>query len=330
MKAMSRLSVLVPCVWTSLILGASALGTHVEISPVPLWPADGDLAKLDASHSVFYSPATNEYVVALLEPASGERTVRLRVASHRAIDVSFRWQITETTNGYTYHYIVSNGPSARQQIHQWSVESADSTITSVAHNTWAGKVIVSPGRMLNGVEVAARPQAVKLQGRIQFTNLKGADIAAGQAASGFMIDSDLAPGFVWAHARGSSNKPDATVQDIAALPPQVAQELNMCLSEQWDSRAIQVIGPAIPKGVSVVEVELNYLLGIQHMLGHGSHRRESPALEQLVTLLKNASETEGGMVSTRDLGNIEKITSSEEHSIVNALKIALKSVNGLS
>ena len=82
MRTMLHSLVLVFCVSAASALGASVPGVHVEISPVPIWPADNDVMKLDPSHSVFYSPATNEYVVAIVDPASGERAVRLRVASH--------------------------------------------------------------------------------------------------------------------------------------------------------------------------------------------------------------------------------------------------------
>ena len=221
------------------------------------------------------------------------------------MDVALQWKITRDRENYVYAYVVSNGPSARQPIHRWSIETANSTNTRATHNSWAGRIANSSPGISSGLDVAERPQAIKFQGRVEFTNPKGPDILSGQAASGFVITSDLAPGFVLAHGKGGSLQRDVTPQDIASLPPQVGDELNKCLSEQWDSKAIQVIGPAIPKGVSVFEVEQNYLLGVQHILGHGSHRRQSPALEQLIAILKNASSSEGSRVSLQDIESLE-------------------------
>ena len=223
----------------------------VEISPVPLWPANGDLSLLPAGHSVFYSPSTDEYVVTTPDLATGTRAVQIRVASHRSVDFAVDWAVATDAQGrYVYSYTIQNGPGGHQHVHQWTLETGASQNTTGKQSTWTATLM--PGSVTGLSSEAIGRQGIKFLGRLSFISPSGADLSNSQSLSGFSVTSDLAPGFVWARAKGTPTQVEATPAAIAALAPDAAAELSKCLSESWDTKGVLVLGPAMAGSISGV------------------------------------------------------------------------------
>src|SRR5947207_123645 len=112
----------------SLMAGIAVFGqTSGTISPVPAWPADGNIPDYLKHNYVFLGTRIGEIIVSY--PASlddpremGRKTFSFEL--HNLVDPTFSIQTVEHPDGtYVYYYVVRNGPSAKQFIRRWSFTS---------------------------------------------------------------------------------------------------------------------------------------------------------------------------------------------------------------
>ena len=316
-KIYAILSLLLP-IYT---LAQTGIGPRVGLSPIPLWPANGDFSSVSNTQAVFYSPATSEYIVTTVDPASGDRSVRLRVPSHKATDFSVRATVARNGDGtFQYEYSVQNGVRARQAIAEWSIETSRSQTMQLTHSSWTGHVVGSPA--------SEPPQAIIFRNRAQFLS-QGADIEPGSSATGFTITSDLAPGFVAARAKGRAAGNEPTAEQLAGLPPATVSQLATCLSDAWDTNGTIVLGPAFAKQISAPEVEVNFYKEIARLTRPRQGQAPSAALGSLKLTLNSAISSDDHSVKSSDLDVAAAAANGDEAKVISALRLSLQQVGAL-
>ncbi len=95
-------------------------GTRVALSPVPLWPQNGDTSQLPKGQYVFYDPHAGEYVVYYAPESADASSVQptiLRFGTHSLVDPEVTFTVAPSGDGrFHYAYKVENGAHARQSI----------------------------------------------------------------------------------------------------------------------------------------------------------------------------------------------------------------------
>jgi hypothetical protein len=148
--------------------GAQAVGAF---SPVPIWPADGNIPAELADPYVFYSPATEEIVLSIPEnllqepdlfgklpdgPPGSRKVFRIRTTrgSRPTLDVT----VSRLSGGsYQYIYRLANGANALRAITSWQLYTnwiADTGVVA-APNQWRGSF--TPTQVSLGAKPAAGP-----------------------------------------------------------------------------------------------------------------------------------------------------------------------------
>jgi hypothetical protein len=83
------------------------------LSPVPLWPGDGDTSQLPKGQHVFYDPPSAEYVVYYIPDsadASPAQPTMLRFGSHSLVNPEVTFTVASTSDrSLHYTYDVANG-----------------------------------------------------------------------------------------------------------------------------------------------------------------------------------------------------------------------------
>lgn len=116
--------------------GAQERIAVAELSPVPLYPADGQISDDLKQWYVFVDHAQGDIVVTYPdENATGRRV--LRFGRKDQADPVIRASVSARNNAYVYEYTVQNGPAARKPLKTIAVPMAqeDSTLTAT-HPNW--------------------------------------------------------------------------------------------------------------------------------------------------------------------------------------------------
>jgi hypothetical protein len=102
------------CCVTVLLAAAQTSKMVPRISPVPLWPQNGDTAQLEKDHYVFYDSPAGEYVAYYPAnfgaPETSDR-ITLRFGTHSLVDPQITSRVSAGAGGaFHYTYLVANGP----------------------------------------------------------------------------------------------------------------------------------------------------------------------------------------------------------------------------
>jgi len=267
---------------------ARAVG--VTLSPVPIWPQDGDTSKLPKGQYVFYDPPSAEYVVYYAPDSAGEQSVQptiLRFGTHSLVDPEVTFEVAPTGDGrFHYTYKVENGAHARQSIRKISILDYSDSSPQGAGAKWTAHVEPHNERDLATPAVSA--SAIELT-----PNSASSSITPGNAMQGLMVDSTSLPGFVSMAFRGDSKSNEYTPDAAASLPKAVRDQLASVMTAALDAKSAMVIGPRFAKGTSQSTLSQNFDFGIQVLVRH-------KLLDPNSTFVQNARRVLGTQLQSND------------------------------
>ena len=163
-------------------------------------------------------------------------------------------------------------------------------------------------------------QGSKFRSRVIFRS-RGDHIEAGEARARFSVTSDLGPGL-------QRTSKDITAGEMRTMPSPISRDLAICLSEEWDSKAVWTIGPAIAAGQTASEVLQNYHTGLSHLAKSSIGETKEGQSAKLLASLESGMAGDAGAVTSASLDEIaSKANARETVDIINALKVALASTN---
>lgn len=175
--------------------------------PAPAWPANGVVPAQMKDKYVFVDSAKNEYVVAFPEnlgsaafEKDGPGALRvMRLELLRAVEPAVNVAISPMNGGrLRYTYEVANASTAKQSIDQWSMIIPEAAANSSIKfpDGWMG--VVQGKRQFK----VPNPQWIKTGGAAVWSFRKPEMvIPAGDKKAGFMLESDLLPGFTLGYFR---------------------------------------------------------------------------------------------------------------------------------
>jgi hypothetical protein len=290
------------------------------LSPVPLWPQDGDTSRLPKDQYVFYDPPAGEYVVYYAAPAGDTRALEpvvLRFGTHGLVDPTVTVTISAGgTGSLHYAYEVSNGSYARQSIQKMSLLVGPDSNLQAMHPTWTNahetsgvRDITAPTAQLAAVEWAS--------------NTATETIAPGRTLRGFALDSTLLPGFTTMVFKGAtqSHQPDA--EAIAALPPEVRDQIARIFRGAWDVKTRLVIGPRFPTGTPHADIAQNFLFGLQSLTRERLLDPDSSFVQGVNRSLSAQLESGGRVAINPNSIAFETAKPGLEATLANALRMAL-------
>ena len=296
-------------------------GTRVALSPVPLWPQNGDTSQLPKGQYVFYDPHPGEYVVCYAPEsadASSAQPTILRFGTHSLVDPEVTSTVAPTGNGrFHYAYRVENGTHARQSIRRIAILDYSDGSPQGAGANWTVHAEQHSERDLGTPAVSASA--------IDWTsNSSAPSIAPGSATQGLTVDSTSLPGFVNMTFRGDSKSNEYTPDAVAGLPKEVRDQLANLMNPARDVQSTMVIGPRFAKGTSQSTISQNFDFGIQVLVRHKKLDANSPFVQNARKVLESQLQSNDTIrLNSASLDFTKDATTALEKEIANALEIAL-------
>ena len=288
------------------------------MSPVPLWPGDGEPFPFPNRQSLFYDPHTGEYVVHYVAGEASVEPVLVRFGTHSLVDPEVGFDLVPTASGYQYMYDVRNGLYAKQSIEKIRMlASADGTPRSSnpgwTTRTEAAKVPDAAAHIADSVNLEWR------------SSIPTQSIAPGTKMEGLVIDSTSLPGFTAMICSGHTQSKEYSADAVSYLPIDLRDQLARVFTTTWDAKTRIVIGPKFVKGTSQTEIAQNYLFGIKALIRTGKLDRDSTFTNGVVKLL-SAQVDSGGLffLDSNAFGSSENAAPGLETVIAHALQYAFK------
>jgi hypothetical protein len=304
------------------ILGAQVPGikTVASLSPVPLWPQDGDITRLPKGQYVFYDPPSGEYVVYYAGNTTNSQSAQptlLRFGTHALVDPKTEFAVASTDNGaFRYTYNISNGSNARQAIQRMSMLIYSDSTPRTSQATWTANVGSSTVR-----DIAAPTMSAAT---IDWTpNASSQSIAPGNTVTGFTVDSTSRPGFTTVVFRGATQSSEYSPAAVASLPNDVQEQVAHVFKTAWDTKTGLVIGPRFSKDASQSEIAQNFLFGIQSLIRDEKLDSSSPFIQSTVRLLSAQLESSDPVAKNANNLMLSEAKTGLEAMIANALQTAL-------
>ncbi len=253
----------------------------VLLSPVPIWPRDGDTSQLPKGRYVFYDPPSAEYVVYYAPDSADGQFVQptiLRFGTHSLVDAEVTFAVAPTSDGrFHYTYQVKNGAHARQSIRKISILDYSDSSPKGEGSNWTAHVEAHHERALATPAVSAS--------MIEWTsNSAASSIARGNAMQNLVIDSTSLPGFAILVFRGDSKSNEYTPDAVASLPKEVRDQLASVLTPARDAQSTIVISPRFAKDATPSDIAQNYSFGMQWLIRRGKLDANSPFVQQAQAL----------------------------------------------
>ncbi len=319
-KLLPTLFVLILCALDSFAQAPRVTAPGINLSPVPLWPADGDLSGLPSDQYVFFDPRSAEWVVSypqILTDPQSER-VTLRFGSHAEVAPSIVAHGTRQSDGsYSYSYVVENAETAHTPIQKWTlVAPAEDTKFAAKHPTWKSHPNV--GTEARDIMPSPTPLVA-----VEWSATDTTRVAAHTAIGAFSVTSTYSPGFTTASFRGSV-KNEYTEEVAATLPKPVADQLAKVLTPAWDSQLRLTLGPRFAPDTTKTVIAANFHYGISALARRGALHADSAfvsgALEALGSFLTSNGASS---LDPESLSFLSQAAPGVETEIANALRWSL-------
>jgi hypothetical protein len=291
-----------------------AKAPRLVLSPVPLWPQDGNISQLPKGQFVFFDPHPAEYVVYYAPDSAGKATV-LRFGTHSFVDPEATFAVAPGGDGhFRYTYKVGNGAHARQSIGKIDILDYSDSSPHLAGANWTAHVEPHKERDLGTPAVSASA--------IEWTSNPAApSIAPGSNFQGLAIDSTSQPGFVSMVFRGDSRSTEYTPEAAASMPKAARDQLATVMNTAWDARSSMVIGPRFAKGVSPSTIAQNYSVGIQWLIRRGKLDANSPFVQRAQALFDEQLQAgDQTLLNASSLDFTKQAKPGMEAAIANALE----------
>ncbi len=279
---------------------STAARPQMFLSPVPLWPQNGDTSQLPKGRYVFYDPPSAEYVVyytkSLADGTSPEPTI-LRFGTHTLVDPEVTFTVASSGDGrFHYTYKVENGAHARQKIQKISILDYSDSSPQGAGANWTIHVEPHSERDLGTPTVSASV--------IEWMSNSAAPlIAPASAVQSLTIDSASLPGFVSMAFRGDSKSTEYTRDAAGSLPKEVRDQLATVTSAGRDGQSRMVIGPRFAKNPSPPTIAQNYSVGMQWLVARGKLDANSAFVQRAQALFNQ--QLQAGDQRLLDAGSLD-------------------------
>jgi hypothetical protein len=281
-------------------------------SPAPLWPNDGDVSRYPNQH-VFLRPQASEYLITYVQgQGDTAQRVTLHSPAHSFVNAAVTTAVSKDGEGlYHYSYTFSNNAASESAIEsaELILEATDSSLVT-SHPSW--RAALATASLGNSAGSAAQVVRWNSTGDSSY-------IQPGAQSNGFTVASSLAPGYLSVVVKGHSGTPELDSATLAALPPDVRQQLSLCKSAVWDGQTVQVIGPRFPKSATVAQVAANFRLGLQR---RERGRASTPGTELLYSALDSVNRPNGTLHGA-DLDSLRTSIPESLQGDLAALQLAL-------
>ncbi len=287
------------------------------ISPVPLWPQDGNIPDSMKNQAVFFNPETNEIVVSVPDAAGGRKTLRFELRNQAEAVV--RSQVSKLPSGlYVYEYTVGAGNNSKRPLKAWSLLIPGDDRQFNASSPAAWRVEQKATQMVD--RLAVRHAPLKF---IDYSVTAGAGLGKGASASGFRLVSGYLPGYVSSFARNEA-KTEISPEQLATLPKAVADEVLRVTAPEWDSQMGLVVGPRFAPGTprEMIAESFHYVISSFSMRGLLDKKSDfvAPALQALGSYLKSGK---GAPLSPDQLSFLSSAQTPLEREIADAMRLSL-------
>ena len=321
MKQFIFLSIVVIALWSVMTFAQTAV-----TSPIPLWPADGNIPRELDGKFVFFDAATGQLVVAVPENfgtpgfanAPGRRNVQ-RFDLNSLVQATVDVTVQEMQNKFRYTYRVGNSSRAKHPITNWhlALPAFETGDGAGAPANWKASPMPAQASIIRtGLGTNSATGVLLSFFKDDPRSVTDPFISAvhpGGALTGFEISSARKPGFTTAFVRGGQN-----VNLPSDLPPEVYQQAAPALTFEFNSQPVLTLGPKFDLGTPKVSIVQDFHLGLQRLVQHRLLDRSpavQEALSKLETYLKN-----GGV----PLQFNEKPTLGLESEILSGMKLSLQ------
>ena len=307
---------LVSAIWAQ----AAGAAQMAMLSPVPLWPRDGDTSQLPKGQHVFYDPPSAEYVVYYTPDSAGGSPAQptvLRFGGHSLVNPDVTFRVVSASDGSLhYTYDVANGGRARQSIQKVGLVTFSDGSPRASRLNWTASVTQHNERDLDTPTTGG---AV-----IDWTPMNAAlSIAPGSTAQGFAVDSTSLPGFINMTFQGRSQSGQYSPEAVASLPKEIGDQLARVFNPARDAQSLMVIGPRFAKGTSQSTISQNFDFGIQVLVRHKELDATSPFVQNarrvLNSQLQSNDETQ---LNSASLDFTKDAKTALEKEVANALEVA--------
>ena len=290
------------------------------LSPVPLWPQDGDTSRLPKGQYVFYDPPAGEYVISYAVDAGNMQSSQptlLRFGTHNLIDPEVSFTAASGSNeSFHYTYGVANGARARQSIQKVGIIVYFDGNPRAWHASWISSLGTGPLHDLATSNVTTA--TINWE-----PNTAAQSIAPGTIVTDFVVDSTSLPGFTTMIFRGASQSNEYSAEAVASLPNEVRDQAARVFKAPWDRMTRLVIGPKFSKGVSQSTIAQNFLFGLQSLIRERKLDSNSPFVKSAIGLLSAQLESGGtALINPVDIA-FDKAKPGLEATIAHALQATL-------
>ena len=262
---------------------------RVGFSPVPIWSSDGIISPEYQDKYVFFDVETGEAVLAYpanlgtpeYETSPGDRVIR-RFALSRNVEPELSVTV-EAINPlkYRYHYTVKNGSDSRNPIKSWNIVLPRVALGDVARIPERPEGWVS--LTMNNRDYAmtdAEADWVHSGATATFGSMADeAQVSAGREIAGFMLESQLKPGYTLAYFR-SRNSPDRPNGDT--LPLEVQEQLRSLMRLEFNSKSLPTLGPKYAPDTHEYTIVRDFRTAVTHFIRSGMLDADSPFVTDLM------------------------------------------------
>jgi hypothetical protein len=304
----------------SLISCFGQSGVVTAVSPVPLWPRDGNLSADLAKHSIFFDPVANEVIVIPDPAATAAASSAMRFELHNQANAAVTSTVSRLENGsYAYEYTVAVSARSRRALRSLNLLVPVETARKVTAPAGWGAPPASTDLVDKWV-----PGNVGLE-YAQVSTADGRGLPAGGVLT-FRLTSELLPGYVTCFAQSAVSK-EITAEQLAALPAPVLERLRNILSPQWDSREITVVGPRYSKGLPGSALVSSLQYSIRRLVNDGQLDKGSEFVQSALAVFEPylISGRDRAIVES-DLEFLSKGKTPKEREVAEVLRLTLLAV----
>jgi hypothetical protein len=254
-----------------------------RLSPVPLYPPDGQIPEVFKEQFVFLDAETSDLVLAYppvgplgRSTGASTRTVR-RLELPRHVLPTITASVVRTQGGaYQYTYLVGNGPGARQAIGRWFLPVPAPKAPDPLALTSAAAA-VGQGDGWKWSHFSFRPG----EWAIQWESDAKRRLSSGPPAS-FVVTDRIKPGIVQAYVQGHV--------PAAGLPidmPQAALiQLGKFQQFEFSSVVVLTIGPKFEPNTAKLIIAGDFHSVLSRLVGSGALSGDSPFVKQSLAQLE--------------------------------------------
>ncbi len=254
-----------------------------RVPPVPIWKpwmeTDAHVfLSEDLSEIILrYHPVTND------GPSPDVAVLRAKVRNQIAPVVSVQVSAGEAGAGYSYRYVVSNRPTAREPITHWAIVAPEGvTRPPLRFGRWRGPSLSFGPPIAKQIRLPGAPLGRFISWWLD-TDAGGRPIAPGGSDDDFIILSADKPGFTTAYLKAD---PDVEWPPTDLMwSDEVSRQLDPVLRWEWLGRHLLTVGPCFSPDTKP-EVIVKHLTGIVEQLVKESElRADSPFVADVTQTL---------------------------------------------